>query len=76
MNGLTKKYGLFTAIAMIVGIVVGSGIFFKTENILSITGGNMPIGLIAFLAGGLIMVISANAFAIMANKDWGNLQLF
>lgn len=68
MNGLQKKYGLFTAIAMIVGIVVGSGIFFKTEGILELTGGNMPIGLIAFIVGGMIMIISANAFAIMANK--------
>ncbi len=68
MNGLTKKYGLFTAIAMVVGIVVGSGIFFKTESILAITGGNMPVGLIAFVVGGLIMIICANAFAIMSTK--------
>lgn len=68
MNGLTKKYGLFTAIAMVVGIVVGSGIFFKTESILAITGGNMPIGLIAFIVGGLIMIICANAFAVMSTK--------
>ncbi len=25
-NELTKKYGLFTAIAMVVGIVIGSGV--------------------------------------------------
>lgn len=25
---LEKKYGLFTAIAMVVGIVIGSGVFF------------------------------------------------
>ena len=29
----SKKYGLTTAIAMIVGIVIGSGIFFKSDNI-------------------------------------------
>ena len=28
---LEKKYGLFTAIAMVVGIVIGSGVFFKAE---------------------------------------------
>lgn len=27
-NKLEKKYGLFTAICMVVGIVVGSGVFF------------------------------------------------
>lgn len=27
-NVLQKKYGLLTAIAMVVGIVIGSGVFF------------------------------------------------
>ena len=31
---IKKRYGLFTAIAMIIGIVIGSGIFFKSDNIL------------------------------------------
>ena len=30
---LKKKYGLFTAISMVVGIVIGSGVFFKAEKI-------------------------------------------
>ena len=29
-----KHYGLFTAVSMIVGICVGSGIFFKADDIL------------------------------------------
>ena len=28
-NDLQKKYGLPTAIALVVGIVIGSGVFFK-----------------------------------------------
>mgnify|MGYP003192689884 CR=1 FL=1 len=32
-NDLQKKYGLPTAIALVVGIVIGSGIFFKAEKI-------------------------------------------
>ena len=31
---LSRKYGLFTAIAMVVGIVIGSGVFFKAQTIL------------------------------------------
>ena len=65
---LKKKYGLWTAIAMVIGIVIGSGVFFKGGKILSITGGNLPLGILAWLVGGLIMVICANAFAIMATK--------
>ena len=38
---LTKKYGLSTAIAMVIGIVIGSGIFFKAEKILTATGGDL-----------------------------------
>ena len=34
MNELKKKYGLFTAICMVVGIVIGSGVFFKSQTIL------------------------------------------
>jgi len=65
---LKKKYGLWTAIAMVIGIVIGSGVFFKAELILNNTGGNLPLGILAWLIGGLIMIICANAFATMASK--------
>ena len=44
-NGLQKKYGLITAICMVVGIVVGSGVFFKAQTILQKTEGNMVMGI-------------------------------
>ena len=40
---LTKKYGLPTAICMVVGIVIGSGIFFKAEKILNAAGGDREV---------------------------------
>ena len=46
-NQLQRKYGLFTAICMVVGIVIGSGVFFKAQAILEKTGGNMPMGIVA-----------------------------
>ena len=33
------------ATAMAVGIVIGSGVFFKAESLLKATGGNMPLGM-------------------------------
>ena len=48
-NRLERKYGLFTAICMVVGIVIGSGVFFKAQTILSKTGGDMPLGIIAWI---------------------------
>ena len=43
-----KRYGLFTAIAMIVGTVIGSGIFFKSDNILVYTNGDILKGILVF----------------------------
>ncbi|EIA24558.1 Amino acid permease-associated region [Candidatus Arthromitus sp. SFB-mouse-SU] len=32
LNSLEKRYGFWTAVAMVVGIVIGSGVFFKAEK--------------------------------------------
>ena len=63
---LEKKYGLLTAIAMVVGIVIGSGVFFKAETVLNATGGNLPVGILAWLIGGMVMVICASMFSLIA----------
>lgn len=65
-NKLEKKYGLITAICMVVGIVVGSGVFFKAQDILNITQGNMPLGILAWIIGGFIMLVSAINFSTFA----------
>ncbi len=65
---LEKRYGLFTAICMVVGIVIGSGVFFKAQDILNHTGGNMLFGILAWLIGGVVMVICAFNFANFATK--------
>ncbi len=65
---LSRKYGLFTAIAMVVGIVIGSGVFFKAQTILERTGGNIKLGILAWLIGGAIMMVCILAFASMAGK--------
>lgn len=65
---LKKKYGLLTAIAMVVGIVVGSGVFFKAEKVLTATGGNLGLGILAWIIGGIIMIACAYTFSVMATK--------
>ncbi len=67
-NKLTKKYGLVTAICMVVGIVIGSGIFFKAQNILTATKGNVWLSTLAWAIGGLVMIICSAQFAVMATK--------
>ncbi len=67
-KSLEKKYGLVTAICMVVGIVIGSGVFFKAQAILQATQGDMPLGILAWIIGGAIMLVCALAFATMATK--------
>ena len=43
-----RRYGLWMAIAMVIGIVIGSGIFFKADDILVLTNGNVAIGCMVF----------------------------
>lgn len=65
---LERKYGLFTAICMVVGIVIGSGVFFKAQTILQKTGGDMPLGIVAWLIGGAIMLSCLLTFSHMGQK--------
>ncbi len=67
-NKLERKYGLFTAICMVVGIVMGSGVFFKAQTILDKSGGNIPIGVLAWFIGGCIMMVCLMTFSFMAQK--------
>ena len=68
MDTLKKKYGLFTAICMVVGIVIGSGIFFKAKDVFLAAAGNAWYSVLAWLISGLIMVVIATTFAVMAAK--------
>ncbi len=65
---LERKYGLFTAICMVVGTVIGSGLFFKAQNVLEATGGNMPLGIAAWAITGLLMIICSAQFSVMATR--------
>ena len=63
-----RKYGLITAISTVVGIVIGSGVFFKSSAILEKTEGNLAYSLLAWLIGGVIMLISAYAIGIVSSR--------
>ncbi len=67
-NKLHEKYGLFTAISMVVGIVIGSGIFFKAVKVLNNTDGSMPKTLAVVAIVGLIMIICSLLFAKLATR--------
>ncbi len=68
-NTQKRKFGLLTTVAMIVGIVIGSGIFFKTDNILSAVGGSVSLGVLAFIVGGVGIVFGGLTIAVLARRD-------
>lgn len=67
-SGLKKQYGLLMAICMVVGTVIGSGVFFKAQAILQKTNGDMPMGIVAWIIGGLVMIFCVLAFCVMAQQ--------
>ena len=74
-----KTYGLWTATAMIVGICVGSGIFFKVDDILTFTGGNVFLGALVFIIGAFSIIfgsISLSNLASISTKTGGIVGYF
>lgn len=68
MQTLEKKYGLWTSIAMVVGVVIGSGIFFKADDVLTLTKGNLIIALIAWVLGAVAMIFGSLVIAEFAHR--------
>ena len=67
-NKMEKRYGLPTAISMVIGIVIGSGVFIKGGKVLSLTGGNMLQGIAVVGIVGLICIICSLVFAELGSR--------
>ncbi len=65
---MEKRYGLPTAISMVIGIVIGSGVFIKGGKVLSLTGGNMLQGIAVVGIVGLICLICSLVFAELGSR--------
>jgi APA family basic amino acid/polyamine antiporter len=61
----TKKIHLFTAIAFAVGAMIGGGVFVLSGVALQQTG---PSALISFLLAGIMVLLSALSFAVIASQ--------
>lgn len=64
-KGLKKEIGLLEAITIVIGIVIGSGIFFKASSVFKNAGTPM-IGIMSWVIGGLITIASALTVAEIA----------
>lgn len=63
-----SKYGLFTAITMITGVVIGSGIFFKSDDILAYTEGNMLLGVLVFCIAAVAIIFGCLTISQLATR--------
>ena len=61
-----KQYGLMTTIAMIVGVVIGSGIYFKVDDILNYAGGNVGLGMLIIVLGSFAIVFGSLSISELA----------
>lgn len=57
-ENLEKRYGFSVAFSMVVGIVIGIGIFFKAGQILLAANMNPKIAIAAWILGGVISILS------------------
>lgn len=65
---MQKRYGLPMAISMVVGTVIGSGVFFKASKVLESNNGNMAKSIITVASVGLIMLVCAYVFSLLAAR--------
>ena len=63
---LKKELGVLTAISIVVGSVIGAGVFFKPYAIYQATGGAPGMGMLAWIIGGLMSIFGALTFAEIA----------
>ena len=66
---MEKRYGLPTAICMVVGTVIGSGVFFKAQTVLEKTGGNMTLGEMTLFSSYAGLIYGPETVIVIAGKN-------
>lgn len=65
-QGLKKNLGVATATSIVIGCVIGAGVFFKPYAIYQSTGGAPGMGMLAWVFGGIASILAALTFAEVA----------
>ena len=63
-----KRYSLLTALCMIIGICIGSGIYFRADNVLIATGGSVGLGVAMFCIASVVIVFGGLALSVYASR--------
>ena len=64
-----KHYSLVTALCMIIGICIGSGIYFKADNVLVATGGSVALGVAMFCIASVVIVFGGLTLSVYAARS-------
>ncbi len=64
-----RKFGFLTTVSMIAGIVIGSGIFFKTDDILSAVGGNLVLSSLGWVLGAVGIIFGGLTVSQYAKRE-------
>ena len=65
-NVLKRQHGLFVSVCFVVGFIVGTGIFFLPGRVLYEVGGDIRLGVLAWVIGGVMISICVYMFSIYA----------
>ena len=63
-----KRYSLLTALCMIMGICIGSGIYFKADNVLVATNGSVPLGIAMFCIASITIIFGGLTLSLYAER--------
>ena len=65
-TNMKKELGVSAAMSIVVGCVIGAGVFFKPYAIYGATGGAPGMGMLAWIFGGIASLLGALTFAEVA----------
>ena len=60
---LKRELGLFSSIAILAGIMIGSGIYFFSMLVLGLASNSLSLSLVAWIVGGILTLFSALTYA-------------
>ncbi|MCL2286775.1 MAG: APC family permease [Firmicutes bacterium] len=67
-NILKRQYKFFVTICIVVGFVVGTGIFWQPPTVYRYVDGNIWMGVLAWLVGGMAIATCVYMFSVLARK--------
>ena len=77
-SSLSRSLGQRDLILIVIGTVIGSGIFLVPSTVLRQTGGSVPIALLVWVVAGVLSLLGALTFAELgaAKPDAGGLYVY